>query len=147
MKTFAILAFLSFSTIAANAMSWNSSPKTDSDWEWILDRIAHVESNSRDGIVIIDKNGQRAYGRLQIHSVYLADSRTTYTIADVLVSKAASYAVAKAYLTRYGKRYEELTGQEATAEILVRIHNGGPNGYKKNATIQYLRKVKNARIS
>ena len=34
-------------------------------------------------------------------------------------------------------------GRTPTNEDLARIHNGGPNGYKKTATDGYWKKVKN----
>jgi hypothetical protein len=46
------------------------------------------------------------------------------------------------YLNHYGKVYEKKTGKKATCEVLSRIHNGGPNGYKNPKTIKYWNKVK-----
>jgi hypothetical protein len=34
------------------------------------------------------------------------------------------------------------TGKQPTDEVFARMHNGGPTGYKKSATIEYWQKVK-----
>ena len=46
------------------------------------------------------------------------------------------------------KRYanDDRLGRYATAEDIARIHNGGPNGYKKDATDSYWNKVKSKLI-
>ena len=36
---------------------------------------------------------------------------------------------------------EERLGRPVTLEDIARIHNGGPNGYKKQSTIPYWKKV------
>ena len=42
------------------------------------------------------------------------------------------------------KRYatEKRLGRPVTQEDIARIHNGGPNGYKKKSTEKYWQKVK-----
>ena len=42
------------------------------------------------------------------------------------------------------KRYatEHRLGRKVTQEDIARIHNGGPNGYKKESTEKYWSKVK-----
>jgi len=122
--------------------NFHSTPKTESDWDAFLDALAAVESNSRDGIVVTDVNGKRSYGRLQIQASYLKDSGLNYTLEQVRTSKDVSYKVAKAYLKRYGKLYTKRTGKPATFEVLARIHNGGPSGWKYPATSSYAIKVK-----
>jgi hypothetical protein len=41
----------------------------------------------------------------------------------------------------YGAIYEAKTGNSVTYSVLARIHNGGPNGWKKYATKRYAKKV------
>ncbi len=43
-----------------------------------------------------------------------------------------SKKVVRAYLKRYCKNYKNL-------EQMVRVHNGGPNGYRKASTLKYYR--------
>ena len=46
------------------------------------------------------------------------------------------------YLTYWGKQYEKKTGKEVTDEVYSKIHNGGPNGWNKESTEKYWKKVK-----
>ncbi len=49
--------------------------------------------------------------------------------------------VFNAYMRRYAT--ERRIGRPVTWEDIARIHNGGPNGYKKAATLKYWDNVKN----
>jgi len=90
----------------------------------------------------IGDNG-RAYGCLQIWSVYVEDANqfagTSYTHLDAF-DREKSIAMFKAYMSRYAT--EKRIGHTPTAEDIARIHNGGPNGYRKVATDAYWAKVK-----
>jgi len=55
--------------------------------------------------------------------------------------RAKARIVVSAYLDRYGTQYEKRTGHVATVEVLARIHNGGPRGYAKKATLRYWKRV------
>lgn len=48
------------------------------------------------------------------------------------------------YWRHYGARYEKLTGKPVTYEVLARMHNGGPDGWKKDSTLVYWSRVKKA---
>ena len=106
-----------------------------------LDAIVAVESGGNASA--IGDNGN-AYGAYQIHESYVNDvnriSGKNFTHADAFDKKKAKEMV-KIYLTNYGKNYEKKTGNTATNEVLARIHNGGPNGWKKTATQKYWNKV------
>jgi hypothetical protein len=90
----------------------------------------------------IGDNG-KAYGCLQIWSAYVEDANqfagTSYTHADAFDRKK-SIAMFTAYMSRYAT--EKRIGHTPTAEDIARIHNGGPNGYRKVATDVYWAKVK-----
>ena len=58
---------------------------------------------------------------------------------DVL-DKEYSEKVIYAFWDRYAT--EERLGRPVTDEDRARMHNGGPNGYKKDATIKYWNKIK-----
>ena len=101
----------------------------------ILDGIRMVESsggkNKRDG-----DNG-KAIGPYQIHKSYWTDGTRILKVKwPYENARQEQYArkVVKAYITHYGKKH----GWEA----IIRVHNGGPSGYKKKSTFKYLRKVK-----
>lgn len=105
-----------------------------------LDRLAMVESGMNDAAV---NEAEGAHGRYQIRQCYLDDANeklgTSYTLQDMHDPEKAAKVVI-AYLTRYGDSYERRTGHPASDEVLARIHNGGPRGAEKAATIPYWRK-------
>jgi len=90
----------------------------------------------------IGDNGN-AYGCLQIWPAYVQDAneyaRTSYTHDDAF-DRDKSVAIFTAYMSRYAT--EKRLGRTPTAEDIARIHNGGPNGYRKAATDVYWAKVK-----
>lgn len=106
-----------------------------------LKAIETVESHGNTKA--IGDNG-KAYGVYQIHKSYVEDvnriSGKNFTHEDAFDKDKAKEMV-EIYLTNYGKSYEKKTGKKATNEVLARIHNGGPNGYKKDATKKYWNKV------
>ena len=53
----------------------------------------------------------------------------------------ASDLVTQAYMNRYATK-RRLNGRKPTDEDIARIHNGGPNGYRKPETEAYWNKVK-----
>ena len=61
--------------------------------------------------------------------------------ADAL-DPAISMSICTLYLNHWGRRYSTLTCKPLTLEILARIWNGGPNGWKKESTLPYWEKVK-----
>lgn len=113
----------------------------------LIDALIVVESNGNDKAV--GDNGA-ALGCLQIHQGVIADvnrdAKTPYIHGDAFDRNKAR-TICKAYLTHYGASFEHdghdgHDGHEANEEILARIHNGGPKGYLKDATIPYWNKVK-----
>lgn len=111
--------------------------------EDLLRAIAKVESSNK--VYAIGDNG-KALGLYQLHKVYIEDvnrfSTKKYKHTDAFDAKI-SREIVRQYLTKYGKQYEMKEKKKATYEVLARIHNGGPDGYKKTSTISYWKKVKN----
>jgi hypothetical protein len=104
-----------------------------------------IQVESSGNINVKDGDGGKAVGILQIHKDYWKDG--TYALGQKIpYARAKDPATAKrvvfAYLTRYGKHYEKTTGKKATLEVLAKVHNGGPDGWKKKATEKYWEKVK-----
>ncbi len=123
-----ILFALSLSSVALCKGSVPSG-----DLERLLDAIAQVESGNRSNAVG-DKG--RAIGAYQIHRAYWKDGtrilRVKWSYTDAFDRQKAR-SVARAYLRHYGKGKSLID--------LARIHNGGPRGYKKRATLAYAKKV------
>lgn len=110
--------------------------------ERVLPVIAQVESNHDDKAV--GDNG-KALGRYQIHACYVQDAnriaKTSYRHTDAYTGAIAESMV-RVYLKHYARRYERLTGSVVDAEALCRMHNGGPNGFRKPCTLPYWEKCR-----
>ena len=98
-----------------------------------------IESGGND--MAVGDSG-KAHGALQIHQICVDDVNriygTSYTIQDAY-KRDEAIEICKLYLMYWGS--EERLGRKATYEDLARIWNGGPNGYKKESTIGYWKKV------
>ena len=102
--------------------------------------LIQVESSGRD---CVTGDGGRAIGCLQLHAAYVADaaqySGEDWTHVDAY-DRQTSIEIVSAYMARYAT--ERRLGREVTAQDIARIHNGGPNGYKRAATVKYWEKVR-----
>ena len=103
----------------------------------LIKAIHQVETSGRLGPIKGD-NGA-ALGPLQIHKAYHADSGIPGPYSQC-ADYDYSVRVFKAYMARYAT--VRRLGRKATAQDIARIHNGGPNGYKRNSTLAYWAKVK-----
>ena len=98
----------------------------------------------------IGDNGA-AHGILQIHKIvvddvnriYYSDGIDAYTYEDRM-SPTKSMEMCNLYLKHWGHSYFKKTGELPTQETLARIWNGGPNGWRKDATLKYWAKVQQA---
>ena len=93
-----------------------------------------VETSGRTGAIIGDQG--RALGPLQIHRAYHADSRVA---GDY--SRVADLDYSKRVVTAYLQRYAPAAWAAGDVTTLARIHNGGPRGASKAATVAYAAKV------
>lgn len=103
----------------------------------LLRAIHQVETSGRLGPIKGD--GGAALGPLQIHRACWQDANLPGRYehcADLEYSKR----VFAAYMARYAT--ERRIGRPVTDEDRARIWNGGPNGYKKKATVAYWNKVR-----
>lgn len=108
----------------------------------LLNALVWVES-SRNEKAVGDKG--KAVGLLQLHKIYVDDVNRIlgvkkYYYADRW-NPQKSVEMTVVYLKHYGRRYERITGKKASYEVLARIHNGGPDGWKKSKTSEYWCKV------
>lgn len=103
----------------------------------LLDAIRQVETGGhKDQANAVGDNG-KALGPYQIHKVYWQDARVAGEYEQV---KDDLYA--RSVIIAYWKRYAPAALAGNDYETLARIHNGGPKGNKKSATVSYWRKVK-----
>ena len=130
-----------------------AAPDATYSWRQTLDAIRVVETGgcANDGIGA-KGDGGRALGPYQIWSVYHQDAaERDPTLTDYkrcLTSKSYSERVVAAYMRRYARgSLERLQAHQGTlgdVEVVSRIHNGGPRGASKDATMAYWRKVRGA---
>ena len=99
----------------------------------LLDAIAQVES----------ENGSTSPNVYQLTPAYIED---VYRITGRLVdpnNREESRQAVREYLTHYGRIYMKTSGhKKPNDEVFARIHNGGPNGWRKQATAKYWKKIK-----
>lgn len=121
------------------------------EWGDFFEVLTATESGGRREVVGDTNLQHKAYGVLQIRQPYLDDVNEhcrkvilehwgrPLTLDDVKEPAVARW-VAVQYLTHYGKRYTRITGKRPTFEVLARIHNGGPNGWRRSSTDEHWRR-------
>ena len=107
----------------------------------LLDAIEQVESNGNPNAIGDDGN---AIGSFQIWESYVDDvnrilGKKKYSYQDRLDS-CLSRQMTKTYISHYA--IEKRLHHKPTHQDMARIHNGGPNGYRKKSTEIYWGKIK-----
>ena len=98
-------------------------------------RALHIVETSGKRGPILGDNG-RALGPLQIHRTYHADARIGGDYA-----RCADLDYSRRVVTAYLQRYAPQAWAAGDVTTLARIHNGGPRGATKQATVAYGNKV------
>lgn len=104
----------------------------------LLNAIGVVESLNCDDAV--GDNGF-AKGRFQIWEVYWKDAVQYAPAIGGRYLDVFDRTYAERIVVAYWMRYAEGAIESGKWDILARIHNGGPRGYLKNATIPYWNRV------
>lgn len=108
------------------------------DYDRLLDAIAQVESD----------RGATSANVYQLRRIYVRDVNrvTGWSIRykDAVSDSSVAQKCILAYWKHYAMEYERETGRKATAETLARMHNGGPDGWRKTATRRYWKRVSRA---
>ena len=106
----------------------------------LLDAIRHVESGHNDRAW---NRKEDARGGLQIRAIYVRDvnrilGRNKFTHNDAFIAERSN-EMFEIYCSHYARKYimQGMRWEEAFA----RVHNGGPTGPEKSATIPYWGKV------
>jgi hypothetical protein len=100
---------------------------------WLMKAMAAVESG-RHPLAVGD--GGRAIGVYQIHRAYWQDSGVPGKWEDCLDA-----AYARRVVVSYWNRYCPDALRQGNIEVLCRVHNGGPRGHEKSATLAYWRSI------
>ena len=93
-----------------------------------------VETSGRTGPILGD--GGKALGPLQIHRAYHADARIGGDYA-----RCADLDYSRRVVSAYLQRYAPAAWAAGDVKTLARVHNGGPRGASKPATVAYGDKV------
>ena len=92
----------------------------------------------------IDRGAPRA-NAYRLSQTYVDDvcriTGQTFGLAQATASDEMARACILAYWEHYGHAYWLRTGSPANAEVLVRIHAGGPDGWMQPGTVAYWRLV------
>lgn len=101
----------------------------------LFEAISKVESGN-------GKYGKNVY---QLQDIYIDDvnrilGRNEFKYEDKF-DVCKSREMMAIYWGRYGAIYESKTGNSVSYPVLARIHNGGPDGWKKYSTKRYAKRV------
>lgn len=135
MRIYLILAVM-LTAVSSQAMdAWNHP---------LFAAMRMVESyNGRE---LVGDQG-RSRGVYHVQACYLADVNRVYGTRFTLVDRddpVKAHRIVRLYLAHYGRVYTKVTGKPVTCEVLARIHNGGPEGWRKPATRKHWRRVERA---
>ena len=101
----------------------------------LLDAMYTVESDRGKNLV---GDGGKAIGPYQIWREYWQDAVEHDKSIGGKYEDCMNKAYAEKIIRAYWKRYAP---KGATIEQLARIHNGGPKGHKRSATVKYWNKI------
>ena len=113
---------------------------------WTLDEVLAalrtVESGGTpDGGRSARGDDGGALGPYQIHRAYWQDARVPGRYED-----CADAAYARRVVLAYWRRWCPRALADVDAEVLARVHNGGPRGHARPATLAFWRKVERALV-
>ena len=141
MKKTSIISLILTTTISLTAYTQTLKSQSHQVDNQLLYALRIVESGGDDNAI---GDGGKAIGPYQIWKVYWSDAiEYDPSIGGEYkdcFDREYSEKVVRAYMSRYAT--ERRIGRVPTNEDMARIHNGGPNGYKKSSTMNYWKKVK-----
>jgi hypothetical protein len=128
-----VLAFVAVAALPVATLAGDSQRIGSDELDRLLDAIARVESRHDPSAM---GDGGKAAGVYQIHRDYWADGTKFLGVAwdySLATDPVKAREVVRAYLLHYGRG--------CTLLEMARIHNGGPTGCRKGATLAYARKI------
>jgi hypothetical protein len=143
--TAALLGLLTMSIVPMSLGSAGVAPAAPSrcctqDGRWtldeILDALRRVESGGVPDPSLAVGDGGEAIGPYQIHYGYWQDADVPGAFED-----CRDLAYARRVVIGYWRRYCPQAFRALDAEVLARVHNGGPKGHAKRSTEVFWNKV------
>lgn len=130
--------------LATLALLWLLGGRDDGRRTWpraaILQAIRMVESGGNDAVG--DGDGGRAIGPYQIHEVYWRDATAHDPGLGGNYQDCRGRAYAERVVAAYMERHAAAAWHTGDAQTIARVHNGGPYGAGKAATLGYWRRVR-----
>ena len=131
--------------VALLAVLWLTHGRADAavdTWsrEDILAAIRFVESSDRDDVP--DGDDGLAIGPFQIHRVYWEDAVAFEPGLAGTYQDCRRRDYAERVVAAYMRRYAPTAWEIGDGETIARVHNGGPTGASKRATLGYVRPVR-----
>lgn len=126
--------------IALSLLTTTAHAITEKEMTDVLAAIRIVESNDDPNAV---GDGGDSIGCYQIQKCYWLDAKEFSDLDGTYLdcyNRGYADRTVRFYMDRYATKRR--LGREVTQEDIARIHNGGPNGYKKECTKKYWSKVK-----
>jgi hypothetical protein len=105
----------------------------------LLDAIRQVETGGCKDPANAVGDGGKAIGPFQIHRCYWQDAIDHDPSIGGVYADCKSEEYARKVVSAYMRRYAP---KGAGDEAMARIHNGGPSGHRKSATVKYWNKVR-----
>ncbi len=112
----------------------------------ILEAIQVVETGGLNRPTYPDGDGGRSIGPLQIGRLYWQDALGFDPTIGGSYQDCRELAFARQVVRAYMRRYVPDAWGRADAEVIARIHNGGPRGLAKRSTLRYWDKVRGALV-
>lgn len=108
--------------------------------EQILLAIRLVESGDRDPVP--DGDDGRAIGPYQIHEAYWRDAVQAEPSLGGSYQDCRRRDYAERVIAAYMQRWAAVAWASGDAETIARVHNGGPDGARKESTRRYWERVR-----
>jgi hypothetical protein len=106
----------------------------------VLDAIRFVESSHRDDVP--DGDGGKAIGPFQIHFEFWQDAVAAAPELGGVYADCRRREYAERVVAAYMRRWIPDAWSDGEAEVIARVHNGGPTGALNRATLGYWQKVR-----
>lgn len=108
----------------------------------VLDAIRWVESRDRPDAEVPDGDDGLAIGPYQIHEVYWRDAAAFDPDLGGTYQDCRRRGYAERVVDAYMRRHAPEAWAAGDGQRIARVHNGGPRGHEKIATVGYWRRVR-----
>ncbi|MEK6883024.1 MAG: hypothetical protein AABY22_25595 [Nanoarchaeota archaeon] len=102
--------------------------------------LGTIESNNND-LAVGDRG--KALGRYQIWQIYFKDAQNfDKSLQNIEYKQVTNEIIARQVINSYMNKYCLNAVKSGNYEVMVRTHNGGPDGQNKQITLRYWQRFK-----